>query len=238
MTSGKSLYRDICDKLVEYIKYQELDDGDAIPSENELVKLYSVSRITIRKAIHVLTEKGLLYSVRGKGTYVGNKNKIPHAMYRGLSFSEEMYEQKIAYVNKIVEFKVQAAGEKYAKTLNLHPDDLIYNIKRIRVVGGKHMTFEETYIPVNLFPRLAYEHLERSIYKYIEAECGMKIDHSFEEVLPILPTDRICSLLQCDKANPLIKVNICSFLSDGRVFEYTRKYCNSNDYTLKIVARR
>lgn len=223
---------------MEYIKNNDLDDGDAIPSENELVKEYQVSRITIRKAIHVLTEQGRLYSVRGKGTYVGNKNKIPHAMYRGLSFSEEMDEQQITYVNKVVEFKIQPAGEKYAKTLSIKPEELVYNIKRIRVVGDKHMTFEETYIPVKLFPGLAFHHLERSIYKYIEGDCGQKIDHSFEEVIPLLPTERICSLLKCDRSAPIIKVNLCSFLADGQIFEYTRKYCNSNEYTLKIVAKR
>ncbi len=58
---------------------QYLSDGIAagrwpvdaqVPSENELVELCSVSRMTARRALEELTEAGVLYRVQGKGTFV------------------------------------------------------------------------------------------------------------------------------------------------------------------------
>ena len=43
---------------------------DKVPSENDLVKAYSVSRGTVKQAVTELVYEGYLYRVQGKGTFV------------------------------------------------------------------------------------------------------------------------------------------------------------------------
>lgn len=47
-----------------------LSRGDKLPSENELMERFRVSRQTVRRAMEELTEKGVVEGRRGSGTYV------------------------------------------------------------------------------------------------------------------------------------------------------------------------
>ncbi|GAA3314170.1 GntR family transcriptional regulator [Nonomuraea dietziae] len=49
-----------------------LTAGHPVPSEADIQKEFGVARTTARRAIHVLREEGLIYTVQGEGTFVGN----------------------------------------------------------------------------------------------------------------------------------------------------------------------
>ncbi|MES5810641.1 GntR family transcriptional regulator [Mammaliicoccus sciuri] len=63
MNKYMKIYQSICEKILngEYAHLQQL------PSENELTKIYSTSRETVRKALNLLQEKGYIQKLRGKG---------------------------------------------------------------------------------------------------------------------------------------------------------------------------
>ncbi len=56
--------------LEEKIENEEFPADEPIPSEQELMEMYQVSRITVRKAVDELVNEGYLYKIQGKGTYV------------------------------------------------------------------------------------------------------------------------------------------------------------------------
>ena len=67
-------------QIVGNIKYAidsgELKVGDRLPSETELGKRYSVSRITVRRAISELVDAGYLVKRQGRGTFVRNAGDL------------------------------------------------------------------------------------------------------------------------------------------------------------------
>lgn len=64
------LYERVYDYLVEEIRRENLKEGDRVPSEKELAERFGVSRITSKRALHMLAEAGLLHRRQGKGTFV------------------------------------------------------------------------------------------------------------------------------------------------------------------------
>lgn len=70
MVEQKAKYEEIVDWITEQIESGELSEGQKIQSENALVSMFQVSRQTVRHAISVLGDKGLVVSRRGSGTYV------------------------------------------------------------------------------------------------------------------------------------------------------------------------
>lgn len=75
--SATPLYQQVANDLHEAIVNDVYHVGARVPTETELSRLYDVSRITIRKAIEMLVEEGLLAKRRGKGTFVQESHRAP-----------------------------------------------------------------------------------------------------------------------------------------------------------------
>lgn len=71
-SDNQPLYLQIRDMLKEKIDLGVLKPGDQIPTETELVQQHGVSRITIKSALKMLVEDGLIYRIAGKGTFVAD----------------------------------------------------------------------------------------------------------------------------------------------------------------------
>lgn len=67
---NKKLHNKIVDIIGQMIESGNLSEGDRLPSERKLAETHSVSRNTIREAIKTLSEKKILISKLGSGTYV------------------------------------------------------------------------------------------------------------------------------------------------------------------------
>lgn len=86
--SSIPMYRQIVNILHEKIVKGELKEGDKLPSEGELMKLFGVSRITLRAAVDELQEEGLVIRSRGKGTFISSSTKSAVPMEEaGFAFS-------------------------------------------------------------------------------------------------------------------------------------------------------
>ena len=78
--SAEPLYRQLAGKLKKEMDDGTFSAGSKLPTENELVETYKVSRVTVRKALDSLTQQGYLERRSGKGTFVAEKK-----IQRGLS---------------------------------------------------------------------------------------------------------------------------------------------------------
>ena len=64
-------YRQLAEILKARISRGDWAEGRPIASENSLVQQYGLSRTTVRRAVAVLTEERVVWTVQGRGTYVG-----------------------------------------------------------------------------------------------------------------------------------------------------------------------
>ncbi|QIW14968.1 GntR family transcriptional regulator [Pasteurellaceae bacterium RH1A] len=79
------------EKITELIFERNLKSGDLMPTENELIELFGVSRSSLREAIKSLEALHILHIHHGVGTFVGLSSLEP--MVRGLSFYAQLYLQ-------------------------------------------------------------------------------------------------------------------------------------------------
>lgn len=75
MAGEQAKYEEIVNWITEKIENGDLAEGDKIYSENRLVSIFKVSRQTVRHAISVLGDNGLVVSIRGSGTYVKDSRR-------------------------------------------------------------------------------------------------------------------------------------------------------------------
>ncbi|PYZ94002.1 transcriptional regulator [Salipaludibacillus keqinensis] len=237
MRNGSPLYRQIANQMKEEITTERWTKGETIPTEAKLSELFNASRVTIRQAIKLLVQEGLLYKIQGSGTYV-SENKFEHNIYSLKGFTEEMHALNKTTKNKILTFSIIEPDERIQTILGLGVEEKVFFVRRQRWVENTPLVVEDTYLPLKLFPDLSYKTMEGSKYDYIEREKGMKIKESFQEVIPLLPDREIQSLLQLTEAIPIIKVQLFSHLMDDTTFEYTEIYFKSDEYKFTIVASR
>ncbi|MFS0561315.1 GntR family transcriptional regulator [Terribacillus sp. 179-K 1B1 HS] len=70
LRSGKPIYEQIVDKFKELIINQVLDTDEKLPSVRELAQQLTINPNTIQKAYRELENQELIYSVKGRGSFV------------------------------------------------------------------------------------------------------------------------------------------------------------------------
>lgn len=64
------VYMAVADDVARRIEAGELKSGDRVPGELQMAETYGIARMTVARAIKELRERGLVQTVRGKGTFV------------------------------------------------------------------------------------------------------------------------------------------------------------------------
>ena len=234
---NKPIYRQIADALREKITAGELKPGDALPTESSLQETFSVSRVTVRQALKLLTEEQIIESIQGSGSYV-REERVNYDIYQLTGFYEKLADRNVDTHSDVKTFEVIKADVKLAETLNIRPDDKVWHVKRVRFIKQKPVNLEETWMPLAMFADLTWEVMENSKYHYIEQVKKMVIDRSEQELVPIMPSQEAIDALALDLAKPILEKVSRGFLKDGRVFEYSRNVFNSDDYKFTLVAKR
>ncbi|GGI43184.1 trehalose operon repressor [Mammaliicoccus stepanovicii] len=180
MNKYMKIYQSICEKIIngEYAHLQQL------PSENELTKLYSTSRETVRKALNLLQEKGYIQKLRGKGSVVIYEGIIQFPISEMISFQEINQRLGLDYKTTVEVFEVIKAEEvpivKHA--LDLNEDEKLWHVIRTRKKDNKVHIMDEDYFICKQVPKLTREIVARSIYQYIEQEMNVEISYSNKSI--------------------------------------------------------
>ncbi len=126
----------VSDEVFEQIKQQIISGqwipGDKIPSELELAKMFEVSRVSIREAIHRLVGMGVLYVRRGEGTFVSEilpkdyfNTLLPILMVEGANLME-MLEFRLILEVETVKLACKRADDDDLSRL----DEIVGNMKK------------------------------------------------------------------------------------------------------------
>jgi GntR family transcriptional regulator len=123
----------------------DLRPGDRVPSENELSEQYDLSRMTTRKAITLLAEKGVVRREKGKGTYV-NPPRVEGGLFLIPDFHDEMKMQGLSPDVKLLGVKLLPAGKQVAAKLGLRKGEKLIYLERILEGGGEPLVLDRKYL--------------------------------------------------------------------------------------------
>lgn len=242
MKKYQTIYQDLYNNIVNR---QELRPNDKLPNERELGDQYGVSKMTVKKALDMLSEEGLIYKKQGSGTYVmglsqeqlesySNKSNEPSGQLQG--FTENHKGKNIS--TQVIEFAIVSPSPKIAQKLQIDRDQFIYKILRVRCLDGKPAILEETYMPINLIPGLKMSHVQNSIYVYITKTLKYKI-HSSHVDIWVTKADKYQSeILEIPVGDPVPTVEQVALLDNGLPFEYSISRHVYQDFRMKTVLIR
>lgn len=150
MIEKRIMYIEVYEDLKKIIKDEALKENEKLMTEEELCKSYKVSRITIRRALKELEEEGLIFKIRGKGTFVSPKI-IEQNRTELSGFYDEVKKIGKNPHSKIISFNKIICDEYLSKKMNKNENEKIYEIIWIRYIDDDPVIYEKIYLPEKRF---------------------------------------------------------------------------------------
>jgi GntR family transcriptional regulator len=229
-----SRYQQIINYYRSLIETGKLEEGQQIPTEEEMCIYFNVSRITIRRALDGLLQEGLIYKQQGKGSFVTNKRtgiQLNHL----LGFNEEMRALGYNPSSVIISKKLVKPSELVAESLNLTNGQDVYIITRLRSADNNPMAIEQVHLPFHRFPGAELEDLSSSLYHVLEEKFGCQIDHAQQSIKAGLASESDASLLQINPGSPVLLINRITYEKLGNPFEYVQSVYRGDKYQFNVA---
>lgn len=226
------LYYQLQEMFRKLIESGELKPGDPLPSERELSEQHDISRMTIRQAFTNLVSEGLLTRSKGRGTFVAEE-KIEQPLMKLTGFSEDMKLRNIDPGSRLIHFEVVNPGANVAKYLEIEDGTNVYQISRLRLGDDAPMAYETSFVRMDGL-KLQEEDLQGSLYAFIEATLGKKIDRARQTIEPSFASEEEAELLMVEPGSPVLLLERITRFDDGTVFEYVKSVYRGDRY--KFIA--
>ncbi|GEK90569.1 GntR family transcriptional regulator [Alkalibacterium kapii] len=220
MKKYEEIYTDIKNKIVsgEYTATEQL------PFEKDLCDAYNTSKMTVKRALDLLVDEGLIIKRRGSGTFVKDlsQKEIERItqinQLNGFTAAHSKGDNKVT--SKVLAFDVRQADETVMDKLNLKPGSFVYNIYRVRYINDKPAALEKAAMPIESVPGLEKKHLENSIYHYVKKELGLNIQSAHRLFTVKKADDEEARYLNVDRNDPIAVTEQITYLDTGHAIEY------------------
>lgn len=234
------LYLQLKNTLLTRIDNGELLPGERLESERYLAEKYGVNRQTVRSAVNVLIEDGVLVKVPNKGTYVAKQIDKPSwgtyddaNEHRG--FSSFLKAQGYSISSKVIVSEKIEPTTSIRKRLKLEEGEEVYCLERIRYYNDEPFSLEIAYIPYKYVQGIEdYDFAQVSLYDFMATKGHDP--YNFKRTLIVqFPSERVAKFLGNIK-EPVYRFQYLGYDQDDNLVEYTHCYIRSDKgaYRFKI----
>ena len=233
----------IAERLRAGITSGHFAPGDYLPSEAELNRLFGVSRTTARAALDKLRNEGLITRQSGKGSIVSTL-LVEQPLLTLSSFSKDMEARGLEASYETQQVASRKAPAEVCEAFGLPAGATLLHIRRRLLADGTIIGLSRCWISPAVIkdrvPPSAAELDKRSLYGWLEQECGESICSGTETIEAANADARLAEALETDvgKAVLIAKRRSCS--AKGRIIEYAIIAYRSDRYrfTLEMSAGR
>ncbi len=172
-------YEMIARNLTEKIKSGEWEAGQMIPGEMELAKKYHVGRSTIREALNILQQKGLIDKKHGLGTFIReSKQRMDNSILTLSSIGRMIEDAGYEAGSVFYGVSYEAPDAEVKERLGLDAEDRVVIINRERTADGIPVAFSYYIFPEKLVGDMFIHGLSGSVFRLLREQCGIEIDHA------------------------------------------------------------
>jgi phosphonate metabolism transcriptional regulator PhnF len=161
---GVTCYQQLSEILLNQIESGLFKPGHQLPTETELSKRYKLNRHTVRQGLGRLEDKGFVYKIKGKGTFVAN-NKIAYKVSEKTRFTTSILEVGLSPDAELLDFYEISAGNELAQKLRISPDDKVVVLEILRHVNTIPFCQTTSFLSAQKFPGL-HNHLQGNFSLY------------------------------------------------------------------------
>lgn len=238
----QSRYLQIADQIRSQIASGEYALGDRIPTENELAKQLGVSRPTVRQALDLLTREERLVRIKGSGTFVAQPKLVHESTSFVTGYREESRKKNRTLHTRVVCLETQRASEQVRNALNLHADETVTRLTRIRHLENMYdnapVVYTTLYVPTKLFPEMPqFDFTSTSFYDALDSR-QLSVVHASRRLEIVMPPAEVAAGLGITPFEPAAYITSRGYTKDKLAVEYTESYYPASRSSFQIEINR
>lgn len=194
-------------------------NSKSLPSEDTLADMFGVSRNVVREALDLLRREGLIDRIPGVGTFLtGHKICQELDKLKGLAESLEGYQ--VSVENEILACSEVPANTFVAQKLRLHEGSAVVFIERLRIVEGRPLSLNNSYLSTEFAHAFLGEDLSSSdLLSVLEKFPHASIGWAKDATEAVAAEESVAKLLQVPTGSPLLLLQRMVYLEDGTPFD-------------------
>jgi GntR family transcriptional regulator len=218
------LYHQVKVALLREIEGGRWSPGDQLPTENELIEQFHVSKITVRQALADLAQMGYIRREQGRGTFV-QRPPLEEGPRELTSFTGEMRGHGMSASSHVLQQEAIPAPLDVADCL--------------QIAEGQPMGLQTSFIPLDLAPgieRIAFENA--SLYEILATTYSLHAASARESHRAVLVGREDAALLRVPAGSPALAAERLTRLGDGRPLEYVQSIMRGDRYKIVLDLSR
>lgn len=233
-TSAQSLphYRRLQELLRKHIREGVYNEGDLLPSENELCSLYGLTRPTVRQALSALVNDGFIRKQQGKGSIVMSLPQgigILSVMGTTTALKHHNLGTKVIGRPRII-----AWPQDFMFPLsNLETESGCIYMTRLRLLDERPIFYDISYIPAINLPRFtARKFDDRSLFEILRKHYQIEITSGEQKIRSLQPGREVCQFLKLCDSHPVLHLERKMHTNRPELNIYSSIYCNTEEHAI------
>lgn len=231
------IYHQLYAALRQQIKDGVFGHSGALPSEMSLCDTFGISRVSVRRALQMLEQEGLVTRRHGVGTFVASQDALGTVRVGGMI--DNLITLGLETRAELLSFNNDAALPSFAaSSLKLGPQDRGIKVERLRFYKGRPLSLTEVYLPSSLSSVVKAGDIDdRPIILILEA-AGLKAVSAEQTISAVVADDYVSAKLDVAIGSPLLRLRKTVFDQSGAPFEYQQGLYNPDQYEYYMLLTR
>ncbi len=225
---GGPLYLQLKRWIEDAVQRGAIRPGDALPSERDLAARVDISRVTVRKAVQHLVRDGVLIQRHGSGTFVApHPHRVEQSLSQLTSFAEDMARRGMAVRSDWLDRGLYAPSPEETVALGLSSGEMVARVARLRISGDTPLAIERAALAASILPDP--EAVGTSLYAHLD-KSGNRPVRAIQRIRAVSLEPDDAALLEVAPGVASLHIERTSYLSSGRVVEFTRSVYRGDTY--------
>jgi GntR family transcriptional regulator len=240
MRDRRPLPHQVRDQVLELLVRDKYGPGDRIPTEQQLLTLFQVSRPTLREGLRILEQERILRSKHGSGRYLLAKpDEIAVEITELQSVTELLAGRNIRARTQVLEAKQIPSRKRVAEALNLELREPVIKIERIRYANQEPIIYSLDLIPCKLAKtKWTPADFKNSLLEFLEKRWGIFIDHTQTTIHAITLDKELATRIKVAPGLSWVLLEQINFDALGTPIIYSEDYHRGNAITFYVTRQR
>ncbi len=238
MTTGRrSLRHSIADELRQRVIAGEFSAGDRLPSEPELARSMGVSRSSLRAAIALLEEDGMLRRLHGSGTYITHRPPLRNDLSRNFGVGSMIAAMGLEPGTVDEGRSVEPAPADVAAAFGVDPGSQLSVLRRVRTAAGRRVVDATDWCREEvLSPDEMAAARGGSVYAALAAR-DLTVHHGMASIEPDFATGDVARRLAVPRGTLLLTLFQVDSTADGTVVLVSREHHLADAFEITVYRR-